>query len=137
MLDTSGRSSTGTFGSVHSRGTVEVLRIVTGSVTGIHPNRSTAVKRSCNHLSRTGVTITFDPPGKRPKDNMYASTPVLVSSTTTPPTFHMVLGPLIRGKSPLLSPGPDHYAVATALVTATASHIISGGPSVVLIMDPT
>lgn len=60
-----------------------------------------------------------------------------MATTTAPPAFHMVLGPVVRGKSPYSSPGADHTVVTAALVRATAGHITMGGPCVAIIIDST
>lgn len=59
VSDTLSHPSTGPLGSVHSLGAVDAGRIVTGSVAGIHSNRSPIVGRSCRHIYKIDLPISL------------------------------------------------------------------------------
>lgn len=138
VLDTSGRSSSGSFGVSHVVGSGEV-RTVAGSAVGVRSNRCHAVEWSWAPIEcGDDVSISLDRPVVCPWDCVCSSCGVLVIATSAPPVTHVSLGTAVGVCSPESSAlGTDHCIVTSGGVVAMTVHMVSGGPSVAIRIEVT
>lgn len=134
VVDTLGRSSTGSLGVSHASGSAE-SRTVAGSIVGVHSNRKPAVLWSCIHIEAVvDLTITFLHSGVWSCD-WHVTWSAVGATTSAPPISHASSGTAVGGIPPEVLPGTFHSRGTSSAVSAIAPHISAGGPSVALRID--